>query len=114
MADDRKFLAICDEQSQKVGELASVHEDDVAQLAYKGNPQEFIVLCAAAVPEHILSEASPGPGYTSEWTDDWLLHVMLIERDSTEPCVVRRIAIGTIGTISWKQCNPRWETFVLR
>jgi hypothetical protein len=43
----------------------------------------------------------------------WRLRVMLIERDSSQPRIARRVAVGNVFVHLWKFCKPRWETIVL-
>lgn len=45
--------------------------------------------------------------------DMWWLRVMLVERVSDRPYVVRRVEVGEVRMNKWRNCKPRWEMVVL-
>ncbi|KAK8863368.1 heterokaryon incompatibility protein-domain-containing protein [Apiospora arundinis] len=110
----RTNSAIYDVEGQVLGSLARGWPDQIfTQRPPRNNRDalDFIVLCASVDSAYTSSDSN----LIKSLADDmwWWLCVMLVERISASPYVVRRVEVGQIYMAKWKNCNPRWKTVVL-
>ena len=127
--EDRTVIDICDQDMKSVGRMMKAYNEWTEKWLDLNKEHDFAVICATVVPisrrrgpmrDNDLWDESPErereynryyPGMTK--INPWMLRVMLIERDSEEPMVCRRLAVGSIEVRCWQHCDPRWETIVL-
>ncbi|KAK7979709.1 hypothetical protein PG989_012166 [Apiospora arundinis] len=110
----RTNSAIYDADGQIIGSLARGWPDQIFTRRPPRNNRDaldFIVLCASVDSAYNSSDSN----LIKSLDDDmwWWLRVILVERISASPYVVRRVEVGQIYMAKWKNFNPRWETVVL-
>ncbi|KAF6810235.1 hypothetical protein CSOJ01_06426 [Colletotrichum sojae] len=107
---------ILDSLGRQVGRLDAMDADWIAGRKGKRDRRsllDFIVINAAL--EDIVGERNELVFIERQLHEMWRFNVMLVERlRPYEAFVARRIGVGYVRASQWKECNPRWETVILR
>ncbi|KAF6840616.1 hypothetical protein CPLU01_00987 [Colletotrichum plurivorum] len=107
---------ILDGLGRQIGRLDAMDADWIAGRKGKRDRRrllDFVVVSAAL--EDIMGERNERVFIERQLHEMWRFNVMLVERlPPDDAFVARRVGVGYVRVSQWKECNPRWETVILR